>query len=57
MEFHYTYRDYREWPDDERWELIDGVAYNMRPAPRTGHQDIAGNPTASSASRSPLSSV
>jgi len=22
----YTYKDYLVWPDDERWELIDGVA-------------------------------
>ena len=39
---HYTYKDYRGWPDDERWELIDGVAYNMSPAPRVAHQEIAG---------------
>ena len=37
---HYTYGDYRTWPDDERWELINGVAYNMSPAPSYGHQDI-----------------
>ena len=29
----YTYGEYREWPDDERWELIDGVAWNTGPAP------------------------
>ncbi len=39
---HYTYRDYREWPDDERWELLDGVAWNMSPAPTTLHQRILG---------------
>jgi len=38
---HFTYRDYRQWPDDERWELIDGVAYNMCAAPTTYHQTIA----------------
>ena len=37
---HYTYRDYREWPDDERWELIEGVAWNMSPAPMVNHQRI-----------------
>jgi Uma2 family endonuclease len=37
---HYTYRNYKEWPDDERWELIDGVAYAMSPAPSRKHQDI-----------------
>ncbi len=41
-EYHYTYKDYRQWGDDERWELIDGVAYNMSPAPRLRHQDIGG---------------
>jgi Uma2 family endonuclease len=25
----YTYGDYKFWPEDERWELIDGVAWNM----------------------------
>jgi Uma2 family endonuclease len=38
----YTYADYRTWPDDERWELIDGVAWNMSPAPSTSHQAILG---------------
>ena len=33
----YTYGEYREWPDDERWELIDGVAWNMGPARYFGH--------------------
>ena len=36
---HYTYGDYRQWPEDERWELIDGVAYLMS-APTTNHQGI-----------------
>ena len=38
----YTYGDYRTWPDDERWELIDGVAWNMSPAPSSGHQGLLG---------------
>jgi Uma2 family endonuclease len=38
----YTYGDYRTWPDDERWELIDGVAWNMSPAPSSRHQGILG---------------
>ncbi len=37
-----TYADYRDWPDDERWELIDGVAYAMAPAPTISHQTLAG---------------
>jgi Uma2 family endonuclease len=35
----YTYRDYLSWPDEERWELIDGVAYCMSPAPAPRHQE------------------
>lgn len=38
----YTVTDYLSWPDDERWELIAGVAYNMSPAPTIKHQSIAG---------------
>lgn len=37
---HYTYHDYRNWPDDERWELIDGVAYAMG-SPTPTHQAIS----------------
>ncbi|MBI5418362.1 Uma2 family endonuclease [Candidatus Poribacteria bacterium] len=36
----YTYGDYINWPEDERWELINGVVYNMSPAPSRFHQDI-----------------
>lgn len=39
----YTYADYCTWSDGERWEIIDGVAYDMSPAPTTYHQRIAGN--------------
>ena len=39
----FTYTDYAAWPDDERWELIDGEAYNMSPAPTTRHQSIVYN--------------
>jgi Uma2 family endonuclease len=38
----YTYKDYLGWPDDERWEIIEGVAYNMCPAPTPVHQLILG---------------
>jgi len=38
----YTYRDYLNWDDGERWELIDGVPYNMTPAPNRAHQKISG---------------
>jgi len=39
----YTYGDYLSWPDDERWEIIDGEAFNMTPAPTPLHQEISGN--------------
>lgn len=42
----YTYRDLLTWPEDERWELIDGVAYDMTPAPGTAHQGISAALTA-----------
>jgi len=42
-ETRFTYADYITWPDDERWELIDGQAYNMTPAPTTRHQNIVYN--------------
>lgn len=38
----FTYADYLTWADDERWELIDGEAWDMTPAPTTGHQRIVG---------------
>ena len=39
----YTWQDYQTWPDDERWEIIDGIAYAMSPAPTTRHQRLTGN--------------
>lgn len=38
----FTYADYLTWSQDERWELIDGVAWSMSPAPSRAHQAIAG---------------
>lgn len=38
----YSYSDYLTWDDNERWELIDGVAYNMSPAPGRRHQEVSG---------------
>jgi Uma2 family endonuclease len=38
----HTYADYLAWPDDLRYELIDGVAYLMTPAPSRPHQEIVG---------------
>lgn len=37
---YYTYRDYRCWPENERWELLDGAAYLMSPAPNWLHQEV-----------------
>jgi len=40
-EEYYTYRDYLNWPDDIRTELIDGVIYDMS-APSRVHQKVSG---------------
>ena len=37
----FTYADYCTWSNEERWELMEGVAYNMSPAPSRRHQDIS----------------
>jgi Uma2 family endonuclease len=37
----FTYGDYLTWPEEERWELIDGQPYDMTPAPSTFHQSIS----------------
>ena len=37
----FTYRHYKTWPDEERWELIDGRAWAMSPAPTTRHQRLS----------------
>lgn len=37
---HYTYTDYCAWDDGKRWELIDGVAFEMQSAPSTLHQEV-----------------
>lgn len=39
----FTYQDYLKWGDKERWEIIDGEAYNMSPSPTRKHQKISGN--------------
>ena len=36
----FTYKDYLTWPEEEHWELINGIPYNMTPAPSTQHQKI-----------------
>jgi len=37
LQEYFTYADYAKWSEDERWELIDGVAYAMS-APSRQHQ-------------------
>lgn len=39
----FTYADYLGWPDDESWELIEGIPFDMSPAPSRYHQEILGN--------------
>lgn len=38
----FSYGDYVQWTGDDRWELIDGVAFSMTPAPRRIHQELLG---------------
>jgi len=38
----FAYRHYKTWPDSERWELIDGRAWAMSPAPLKRHQTLLG---------------
>ena len=38
---YHTYADYLQWADNN-YELIDGEAYFMAPAPSLEHQDVAG---------------
>lgn len=35
----YTYEDYKHWEDE--WEIIDGIAYAMSPAPMIKHQKVS----------------
>ena len=37
----FTYKDYLTWNDNERWELINGMVYNMAPASSVNHQRIS----------------
>ena len=40
QETRYTYKQYLEWPEEERWELIEGVPC-MQAAPSWQHQAIS----------------
>jgi Uma2 family endonuclease len=39
----FTWDDYRSWNDDKRWEIIDGEAFDMTPAPLVRHQIVSAN--------------
>lgn len=39
----WTYADYLTWPDDERWELIYGMAYSMSYVSQMLHQRVVGS--------------
>ena len=38
----HTYGDYRHWPEEVRYELVDGIAYLISPAPSRQHQRLLG---------------
>jgi len=38
----FSYQDYINWPNEERWEIIYGEAFSMSPAPTPVHQEIVG---------------
>ena len=38
----HTDGEYLTWPEDDRYELVDGVAYAMAPAPTLAHQRLVG---------------
>lgn len=40
---YHTYGDYLGWPEDVRYELVDGVAYLIAPAPSRRHQEVVGD--------------
>ncbi len=37
----WTWSDYQTLPESERWEIINGEAFAMSPAPSTSHQGVA----------------
>ncbi len=38
----YSYQDYLNWSEEERWELIHGSPFNMTPSPSRKHQHVLG---------------
>jgi Uma2 family endonuclease len=39
---HYTWQEYQQWSDDQRFELVGGEPFAMAPSPGFRHQTIAG---------------
>ncbi len=39
----YSWHDYKQWPEEEHWQIIDGHAYCMTAAPNIKHQKVTGN--------------
>lgn len=39
----YTYADYVTWPEDMRYELHNGIAHELLPAPSRKHQEVSAN--------------
>ncbi|MBA4602307.1 Uma2 family endonuclease [Thermoactinomyces mirandus] len=40
----YSYKDYLKWDqEDERWEIIEGIPFDMTPAPSSRHQEVLGS--------------
>jgi len=39
----FSWYEYKDWPEDDRWQIIDGHAYCMAAAPNIKHQKVAGN--------------
>lgn len=37
----YSYAEYLKWSDEKRWELLDGIAFNIA-APSRRHQEVSG---------------
>jgi hypothetical protein len=39
----FSYSDYCTWTYEERWEIINGEAYNMSLSPSIKHQNVTAN--------------
>lgn len=40
---HFSWNEYKQWPEEERWQIIDGQAFCMTAAPNIRHQKVTGN--------------